>query len=241
MMPYIKIPLVLTAALANHVALTPPQPPPQKSEIAKDVPAREWMFNYVLRQISPFAKYVVWASSLCEVAVILASQNPDSPLAQRVLHTLTWGTAQSALHIGISPTFIVGWAVAVAGGLIRLHCYRTLGRLFTYELALRQEHQLITEGPYAVVRHPSYTAGMFETVGMAICLVSSGSWVTESGVLTTIGGRMIAAVWMAWSAYLLVSVPNRIPHEDRMLQKQFGRLWDEWAARVPYRLLPGIF
>lgn len=174
------------------------------------------------------------------MAAILAYRIPDIPFSQRMLYALTWGTAPSALHIGISPAFIVGWAVVVAGGLIRLQCYRTLGRLFTYELTLRPEHQLVTQGPYSVVRHPSYTAGMSETVGIAICLASSGSWVVQSGVLTTIGGKTIAASWLGWSVYLLVSVSSRIPHEDRMLQKKFGRQWDGWAARVPYKLFPGI-
>jgi len=29
--------------------------------------------------------------------------------------------------------------------------------------------------------------------------------------------------------------------EDGMLKKQFGNEWDEWAERVKYRVVPGVF
>jgi len=29
--------------------------------------------------------------------------------------------------------------------------------------------------------------------------------------------------------------------EDAMLKKEFGKEWDEWAGRVKYRMIPGVF
>lgn len=51
-----------------------------------------------------------------------------------------------------------GVAVCLAGAAGRLWCYRTLGRLFTFDLAIRPRHALVTSGPYRYARHPSYTA-----------------------------------------------------------------------------------
>ncbi|KAF9644887.1 hypothetical protein BDM02DRAFT_829359, partial [Thelephora ganbajun] len=41
---------------------------------------------------------------------------------------------------------------------LRLFSFRTLGRHFTYQLAILPSHKLVTTGPYAYIRHPSYVA-----------------------------------------------------------------------------------
>lgn len=61
------------------------------------------------------------------------------------------------------PTSIQLWIGMVAvwiGGAIRIACYRELGRLFTYELTIREKHRLVTSGPYSIVRHPSYSKSL---------------------------------------------------------------------------------
>ncbi|OCH89280.1 hypothetical protein OBBRIDRAFT_794398 [Obba rivulosa] len=241
-MAYLKIPLSLSAAVGNHITLTAPQPPLSADEWEKDISPSERLYRRTLQLIPPLAKYAVWICSLCEVAVILAAQHPAHPLAQKTLRTLVWGSAQSAQRIGrITPAYAVGCALAVAGGALRRECFRALGRFFTFELALRPKHRLVTGGPYAIVRHPAYTTGIAGITGIAVCLGSPGSWLRESGVLTTLWGGAVAGAWYAWSTYLLGSLFWRMPQEDRMLRRQFGQEWDEWAARVPYRLVPGVY
>lgn len=56
MMPYTKILLVLTAALANHITSTPPQPEPTSGEMAKDIPTNQRVYNYLTRRMSMFSK-----------------------------------------------------------------------------------------------------------------------------------------------------------------------------------------
>ena len=38
-----------------------------------------------------------------------------------------------------------------------------------------------------------------------------------------------------------VNIPRRMPVEDEILKKEFGREWDEWARAVQYRLVPGVY
>ncbi|EMD32288.1 hypothetical protein CERSUDRAFT_24541, partial [Gelatoporia subvermispora B] len=178
-----------------------------------------------------------WAACLSEAATILASHNATSVATQGTLSALSWTSTQDVKN-NMSPIFLLGWALSVSGGLVRLSCYRTLGRFFTFEVAVRPKHRLITTGPYAWVRHPSYTAGITETAGNTICLFHSGSWVRESGVLGTRWGSAIACVLWIWDAYLVVSVCRRMPQEDQILRKHFGKQWDDWATKVPYRLMP---
>jgi protein-S-isoprenylcysteine O-methyltransferase Ste14 len=93
----------------------------------------------------------------------------------------------SASKLRITPTFLVEWFFALFGGIIRLACYRTLGNLFTFELSIRKNHKLITSGPYAVVRHPSYTGLIMAVLGYSLCQLSSGSWLRECSGLSLDG------------------------------------------------------
>ena len=67
-----------------------------------------------------------------------------------------------------SPLFFFGTFLAGLGGYIRYSCYRALGRFFTFEMSIHKGHQLITNGPYRVVRHPAYTGIIFWVTGL-IC------------------------------------------------------------------------
>ncbi|OBZ67534.1 hypothetical protein A0H81_12475 [Grifola frondosa] len=164
----VKIPFVFLAALFNHISTTPPVPPPQPDELLKDVPFGERIFVKTVRSVTGIAKLLVWAGSLCEVAVLLARANPSFELAQRVLSALVVEPG-SENRLRISRIFVLGCMLGALGGFIRIQCYRTLGRFFTYELTLRNNHRLVTSGPYAVVRHPSYI-GLIVGSGCGLCL-----------------------------------------------------------------------
>ena len=62
----------------------------------------------------------------------------------------------TATSFYLSPIYILGSFLLYAGTILRVFCYHTLGRHFTFELAFKKDHKLITNGPYAFVRHPSY-------------------------------------------------------------------------------------
>jgi len=72
---------------------------------------------------------------------------------------------------------IVGAFMVTVGGLIRLECYRRLGRMFTFEMSIRKEHILVTSGPYGVVRHPGYTGALLAIGGMLLLHASEVSFV----------------------------------------------------------------
>lgn len=65
------------------------------------------------------------------------------------------------------PAVLAGTLLAAAGGLVRAACYRALGPCFTFELAIRAGHRLVTHGPYARVRHPGYAALLLAIAGTA--------------------------------------------------------------------------
>jgi len=80
------------------------------------------------------------------------------------------------------PLFVVGVLMLLSGSLLRRYCWRTLGEYFTGDVKARPEQPVINSGPYRLVRHPSYTAGMMMMIGIGLAL---GSW--ASSTLITIG------------------------------------------------------
>jgi protein-S-isoprenylcysteine O-methyltransferase Ste14 len=81
-------------------------------------------------------------------------------------------------------------------------------------------HAVITAGPYRFLRHPGYTAALLAAVTSGIAL---GSWIST----------FIAPI-------ALILLLRRTTVEDRMLQRDLPGYAD-YAARVRYRLVPGIW
>jgi protein-S-isoprenylcysteine O-methyltransferase Ste14 len=71
--------------------------------------------------------------------------------------------------------YAVGVAMIFLGSLLRRYCWRTLGEYFTGDVRARADQPVIRSGPYRLVRHPSYTAGMMMNVGIGLAL---GSWLS---------------------------------------------------------------
>jgi protein-S-isoprenylcysteine O-methyltransferase Ste14 len=113
-------------------------------------------------------------------------------------------------------TALAAVAVVVAWGSSRwcLRALQTLGMQWTVAARVIAGHELITEGPYRVVRNPIYL-GMFGVM-IATGLVLSTWW------------ALLAAI-----AVFLIGNQIRIKEEERLLRETFGAHFEEYARRVP--------
>jgi protein-S-isoprenylcysteine O-methyltransferase Ste14 len=145
-----------------------------------------------------------------------------------------------ASPIRIARLSVLGALLVAYGAWLRKKCYRELGKHFTFKLTIRKDHKLVTTGPYATVRHPSYNASLSVIIGTICFYISRGSWLTESGILGTKMYRMLICGSIAMVSFLVVLVKRRWEAEDEVLKKEFGEQWVEWTQRVPYAVLPGI-
>ena len=139
-----------------------------------------------------------------------------------------------------SPLLILGALAVFFGASLRLWCFHALGRLFTFEVTIHPTHTLVTSGPYAFVRHPSYTGAILAGTGAALAHLSHGSWVMEGLDLHGLG---IQRWWISVGGACLATsalVP-RMNKEDKMLKEHFGNVWEKWRKDVPYRLVPGVY
>ena len=142
--------------------------------------------------------------------------------------------------IKLTPTTTFATTLIVLGTAIRYWCYREMGRHFTFHVTLLQNHKLVTTGPYNIVRHPSYTGCVLTCVGNMLWYTAQGSWLRESMIYQMkLSWLIIAPVLLSHPLNLAILL-TRIPVEDAIMKKEFGKHWDEWANAVPYRLFPGV-
>ncbi|KAF8653661.1 hypothetical protein AX16_003812 [Volvariella volvacea WC 439] len=225
------------------------------------------------------ALFAIWIPAgyelimFCELLTILSNLALSSGMlteypvvqstASHVLSTLTTDPFGAA-SIRFTPSFLIGTIFLVLGGLIRLKCYQTLGKHFTFHLHISPDHTLITSGPYSIVRHPSYTGFILFLIGIILANASHGSWVMESGVLnlnfgarnladgTTSQERLVKIIVsliikldiILWVSVVIIAywgMVERLTIEEDMLKEKFGEEWVDWARRVRYKLVPGVY
>ena len=127
------------------------------------------------------------------------------------------------------------------GSFIRLSCYRALGKNFTWELSVKQGQTLVTSGPYAVVRHPSYVGALTIYTGVLLTLFGAGGWFAECVGWDMWASKLFTGVCASWALGIPVMLMGRVNQEDDVLRKEFGEQWEVYAQRVPYRLFPFIY
>ena len=118
--------------------------------------------------------------------------------------------------------------VQVAGALLILVAMYAFYRTFrensfaapVVKIQKERGQTVVTTGPYAIVRHPMYAGAGLMFFGIPM-LLGSG-W-----------GLALAPAW-----YILLA--GRIPIEERVLRENLDG-YDDYARRVRWRLLPGVW
>jgi protein-S-isoprenylcysteine O-methyltransferase Ste14 len=171
--------------------------------------------------------------------VVTAVAFPHALSRYPILPALCHSTPNPQSLLSVSPSFLIGLGLMLSGAWLRLWCYRSMGKLFTFEVALKPSHQLIVAGPYAYVRHPSYTAGVVHIGGLVVLHFSSGGWNRECHVMSTLAG-LVVLTYLGLALFSFISWDKRSKLEDELLRERFGCEWQRYYADVPWRFLPGI-
>ncbi|KAG2337408.1 hypothetical protein BDR05DRAFT_895240 [Suillus weaverae] len=232
-----KLPFMFAAATGFHIALTAPDIA-EKDEVV--VPnSVERFLSPINMLIAGFLKHTVWLVTAAEAAVILTPYIPPHSISPRIMSIL--GKLGSPDASKLTTASVFGSLMFMMSGYIRWECYRELGRFFTYKLSIREGHKLITTGPYSVVRHPSYMGMVLSFVGACALYGAPSSWLRVSGILRLPFVRRAAMAWASMMVVVVVGLFVRMPDEDKMMAQATGKEWEEWAKRVKYRVIPGIY
>jgi protein-S-isoprenylcysteine O-methyltransferase Ste14 len=141
-------------------------------------------------------------------ALLAVPHVPVPGLEARLLPETQW---RFWVGLGAGLTFI--------GLLFTVWARIYLGRNWSGVAAVKADHELITGGPYRLVRHPIYSGLALAFFGMAVAV---GEW---RGVLSI--------------ALALIAIVQRMVVEERFMRQQFGVVYDTYARQVR-ALVPGL-
>jgi protein-S-isoprenylcysteine O-methyltransferase Ste14 len=164
---------------------------------------------------------------------VKATQRHESP-ASRAAHIvplilgamLLWaqnlpGNFLSGKILPPSPAlFWTGVGLLAAGLAITVWARIHLGRNWSGTVTVKQDHELVRDGPYRYVRHPIYSGLLAALIG---CAIARDEW------------RGILAIAIIYAGFW-----RKLKLEERWMTEQFGEAYQRYIAEVP-ALVPNPF
>jgi protein-S-isoprenylcysteine O-methyltransferase Ste14 len=138
-------------------------------------------------------------------------------LAAGTLSRATPSATIRPVGVAVSIGLVLFW-----GGIsLRLWSFRTLGRYFTFTVQTSADQPVITDGPYRVIRHPSYAALLLIVTAVGLFI---GNWLSLACLTAATAGGLVF----------------RIRIEERALMQSLGDGYRDYAA-TRKRLVPFIW
>jgi protein-S-isoprenylcysteine O-methyltransferase Ste14 len=116
---------------------------------------------------------------------------------------------------------IAGFALILLGGGLRWWAILTLGRYFTFDVAVRSAQPVVQSGPYRFVRHPAYSGTLLSLLGIGLALAN---WAT---VVAILAGALIGLLY-------------RVRVEETALIEALGQPYVDYMRHTK-RFIPFIF
>jgi delta14-sterol reductase len=131
------------------------------------------------------------------------------------------------LTILFGVLFLCGW-VLTRGSNMQKYLFKTApDRKFlwiTPEVLSDGHHTLVVNGFWGASRHINYLGEIIQAVAIALAAGYLGVW----------------EVWLYPIYYALLFV-SRQADDDKVCQAKYGELWDEYTAKVKYKIVPRIY
>jgi len=130
----------------------------------------------------------IWGAS--EICLTLTKRS-GAGATSRDRHSLVaiWLVTVAGIALGILAAFnlpsfgiprpelsiVLGIFAFVTGLALRWYSVIHLGRFFTVDVAIAEDHQLVDSGPYRFIRHPSYAGILLACLGFALSFTNWAS------------------------------------------------------------------
>jgi len=115
-----------------------------------------------------------------------------------------------------------GLLLLLAGSALRIWAIQQAGEAFVPHVKVDPKLKLVTAGPYAQVRHPSYLGTFVSYLGSAILFNS------------IIGATALVVL-------IMPTIVLRIVKEEQLLSNRFGETWKKYRTQTPARLIPNVW
>jgi protein-S-isoprenylcysteine O-methyltransferase Ste14 len=112
------------------------------------------------------------------------------------------------------PLFLVGLLLSVLSFTIRRSAIRALGKFWSLHVEMREGHEFVRTGPFALARHPVYLSMIFELLGTGLIL---SAWYTLGSV----------------SVVFIPTMILRVRLEEAALISQFGDAYRNYMRETP--------
>jgi len=132
--------------------------------------------------------------------------------------TLSARLPQAAIAWRRELVFFSGIGLMLGGVAFRWWAIATLGKFFTFDVAVQSGQKVVDTGPYRYIRHPSYTGTLMTQVGIGLAL---GNW----------AGMLALMVCMA------IAYSYRISVEEQALVAALGEPYKQYMRRTR-RIIP---
>jgi protein-S-isoprenylcysteine O-methyltransferase Ste14 len=178
--------------------------------------------------------YFLWLLSEILLNRLFRSKSTDRQNVDKNSLSLIWITIIATISISVFisinfhfPIFsnsafqYVGLAVVLIGMILRLIAVASLGKFFTVDVTIKQDHRLKKNGLYKYLRHPSYFGSLISFIGFGISL---NNWVA-----------LLLIMFAILTAFII-----RIKIEEKVLIEQFGSEYIEYK-KVTSGLIPFIY
>lgn len=114
---------------------------------------------------------------------------------------------------------IIGLIICASSLAFAIWARRHLGRNWSPHPSVQENHELVTSGPYALVRHPIYTGLIFAMFGTALA---------------------IGFMWLIVFVAVAVPLMWRIPEEERIMAQLFPNDYPAYKKRTKV-LIPFVY
>jgi protein-S-isoprenylcysteine O-methyltransferase Ste14 len=145
-----------------------------------------------MADILVIAAQCVWI--VCEIVIkrkMTAREDNADKSSYKVLYLITLIGVAVGVTIGWALRFedalglysdsaafpVIGAALILLGLAVRMSAIATLKNYFTVNVAIREDHKLITGGLYRYIRHPAYAGGILSFIGCGLCYGNISSFI----------------------------------------------------------------
>ncbi len=178
--------------------------------------------------------YIIWGGSEILLNRLIRSGTTDKKKQDKGSLTLIWLMIVLSISIGVFLSIyiqapishhplirFIGLILIIAGIALRFFSIRSLGKFFTVDVTIRENHKIKKDGIYKTIRHPSYSGSLLSFIGFGITL---NNWLS-----------LIIIVFLITGVFLY-----RIKIEERALIDYFGTDYLEYKKNT-YRLIPWVY
>jgi protein-S-isoprenylcysteine O-methyltransferase Ste14 len=128
------------------------------------------------------------------------------------LGTLEYITEYNSIrYIGLAVYLIFSW--------VQIWAFKSLGENYSQDILIKKNHQLVTKGPFRIIRHPQYISQILVDLGGAAATLS----------------YIVAPIAVIQIPFIL----SRASVEDKLMAKHFGNEFSSYKKKSGF-VLPFI-